>query len=64
VKADRGRPSGQPSSTEQANGQHRPDRVSEGDAKVTRAGPLVDPTPWRARARSPSQTHSPSTEGE
>jgi hypothetical protein len=35
------------------NGQRKPDCVSEGEAKVTRAGPLVDPTPWRARARSP-----------
>ena len=54
MKARRRRPFGQLSATEQAHGQRKPDRVSEGEAKVRRAGPLVDPTPWRARARSPS----------
>jgi hypothetical protein len=56
-------PQGARKSTERINGQRKPDCVSEGEAKVTRAGPLVDPTPRRARARSPLQTQFPSPEG-
>ena len=54
MKADDSLPRGNGRSTERTNGQRKPDCVSEGETKDKRAGPLVDPTPWRARARSPS----------
>jgi hypothetical protein len=64
VQQDRTRQASRPvGSKERTNGQRIPDGVSEGEAKVRRAGPLVDPTPRRARAGSPSQAHFSSTEG-
>jgi hypothetical protein len=54
----RGEPKARQSRIRNGGRPREPGRVSQGEAKVTRAGSLVDPTPWRGGAGSPLQTRT------